>query len=575
MSRKQAKLKLRPMVIRWRFFTVVGGVVLFLLVLVARTAYLQVISPEKLTHEGDLRSLRTETSRVDRGMILDRNGEELAVSVPVQAVWADPKTVLEKQGLADKRRWQALADVLKRDAQTLKERVGDDPTRRFVYLQRQVEPAVAQYIRKLHIPGIYLKHESRRFYPTGEVSAHIVGVTNIDSIGITGIEKTYNQWLTGKPGQRRVRKDRAGRVVEDLGVIQEKQSPQNLQLSIDQRIQSLAYQRLKVATTYYQATSGSVVVIDVRTGEILAMANTPSFNPNNTRERQSHRMRNRAIADTFEPGSAVKPIVALAALESGVADENTVVDTSPGWIRFGGRRVQDDHNNGKLTVRQILQKSSNVGITKLALQVGAENLLTTMGHLGFGNTSGSLLPGESSGLLRHQRRWSDFELATLSFGYGMTATPLQIAQAYAIIGAGGIKRQLSILKRDNVPQGEQAVPHALTVQLLHMLEAVVHKGGTAPEAQVPGYRVAGKTGTARKAIPGGYGDDYVVTFAGVAPVTNPRLAIAVVINEPHGDTYYAGKVAAPVFSDVMGGALQYLHVPPDDMSSTLAAGGAR
>lgn len=572
MSRKQAKLKLRPMVIRWRFYTVVVAVGILLSLLVLRTAYLQVIAPDRLTYEGDRRSLRTETTRVSRGLILDRNGEELAVSVPVQAVWADPKVVLQHQSLADKRRWSALADVLESKPSTLAKRIGHDPKRRFVYLQRQVEPAVGEYIRKLKIPGIYLKKESRRFYPTGEVSAHVVGVTNIDDVGIEGVERTYNDWLTGEPGQRRVRKDRQGRVVEDLGIIQEQQDPQDLVLSIDQRIQALAYQQLKIATEYYQAASGSVVVIDVRTGEILAMVNTPSFNPNNNGDRLSHRMRNRAVTDTFEPGSAVKPIVVLAAMESGVADDKTVIDTSPGWIRFGGRRVKDTHNYGPLTLRQILQKSSNVGVTKLALQVGAENLMTTMEHIGFGSTTGSMLPGESAGLFRHQRRWSDFELATLSFGYGMTATPLQIARAYAVLGAGGISRPISIVKRDQIPAGKQELPRGLTEKLLHMLEAVVQEGGTAPRARVDGYRVAGKTGTARKAIAGGYGDDYVVTFAGIAPVSDPRLAIAVVINEPRGDTYYAGDVAAPVFSAIMDGSLQYLHVPPDDMSTTLAGG---
>ncbi|GGA74357.1 peptidoglycan glycosyltransferase FtsI [Neiella marina] len=571
MSRStHAKRKLRPTVIPWRFYTVVVAIGLMFTMLVARAAYIQVLEPERLKREGDMRSLRTKTGDVQRGTITDRHGEELAVSVPVKAVWVDPKVIADRGGIQKRQHWTALADALGIKAAELIAKIESSPNRRFMYIKRQVTPALSEYVRKLKLPGVFLKTESRRFYPAGEVSAHIVGVTNIDADGIEGIESTFNDWLIGSPEKRRIRKDRSGRTVEELGIIEAREKPGDIELAIDQRIQALAYRELKIATEYHGATSGSVVVIDVETGEILALANTPSFNPNNRADRDPFRMRNRAVTDAFEPGSTVKPMVVLGALANGVIDADSVISTSPGWMRIGGREVRDSKNYGDMSVRAVLQKSSNVGVTKMALQSSPDQLIETFFQLGFGGLSDAMLPGESMGHLSIRRKWSDFELATLSFGYGMTITPIQLARAYAVLGAGGIKYPLSILKLNELPNGDRVIDERHVANVLEMLESVTEEGGTGTKARVPGYRVAGKTGTARKAIAGGYGEEYVADFAGVAPLSQPKLAIAVVINEPAGDKYYGGDVAAPVFSAVMAGALHYLNIPPDADTSDYA-----
>ncbi|MBW8189529.1 peptidoglycan glycosyltransferase FtsI [Neiella marina] len=565
-----AKRKLKPTMIPWRFYAVIVTVCLMFAMLLARAAYIQIVEPDRLKREGDMRSLRTKTGDVQRGIITDRHGEELAVSVPVKAVWVDPKVIADMGGIQKRQRWSALADALSLDADKLISKIESAPNRRFMYIKRQVTPGLTDYVKKLKLPGVFLKNESRRFYPAGEVSAHIVGVTNIDADGIEGIEATYNDWLNGSPEKRRIRKDRTGRTVEELGVIEAREQPGDIELAIDQRIQALAYRELKIATEYHGATSGSVVVIDVESGEILALVNTPSFNPNNRRDRDPFRMRNRAVTDAFEPGSTVKPMVVLGALANGVVEQDSVIATSPGWMRIGGREVRDSKNYGDMTVRAVLQKSSNIGVTKMALQTSPDELIETFFQLGFGSLSDALLPGESSGHLSIRRKWSDFELATLSFGYGMTITPIQLARAYAVIGAGGIKYPLSILKLNEPPTGERVIEKHHVAAVLEMLESVTEEGGTGTKARVPGYRVAGKTGTARKAIAGGYGEEYVADFAGVAPLSQPKLAIAVVINEPAGDKYYGGDVAAPVFSAVMAGALHYLNIPPDAETSDYA-----
>lgn len=570
--RKQAKRIQKPQLIHWRLQVVVAFVCLLFVSLVGRAAYIQVIEPEKLRHESDMRTLRTTSNQVQRGLITDRNGEMLAVSVPVRAVYADPKVVHDKDGFNDMRRWRALADVLHEPLDDLLARVQSNPKKRFTYLKRQVTPAVAHYIEQLKLPGIYLKSESRRYYPAGEISAQLVGITNIDDVGIEGIENTYNSWLTGTPSKQKVRKSRDGRVVERLDIIQEGESPNDLVLSIDQRIQQLAYRELKRATEMNQATSGSVVVLDVHTGEVLAMVNTPSYNPNSRENLQSHRMRNRALTDTFEPGSTVKPFVVVAALEAGIVKNDELIPTSPGWMRIGGRQVRDVRNYGDMSLAKILIKSSNVGISKLALEMPVQQLLGTYQSMGIGNYSGINLTGESAGLVQDRHRWSDFERATLSFGYGLTATPLQLARMYATLGSGGILYPVSILKLKQPPEGTRVIAPDVARDVINMLVGVTEKGGTGTRAHIEGYPVAGKSGTSRKAIAGGYGDDYVALFAGVAPANNPRLAMVVVINEPKGDRYYGGVVAAPVFGKVMSGALQMLNVEPvsDDARVQLA-----
>ncbi|WP_394130669.1 peptidoglycan D,D-transpeptidase FtsI family protein [Shewanella maritima] len=559
---RQAKRKKNPTLIPWRLYVVVGFVFLLLGSLIARAAYIQIIEPERLRQESDMRTLRTTSNQVQRGLITDRNGEMMAVSVPVRAVWADPKHAHDKDAFSDMRRWQALADVLHEPVDKLVNKVQRDPKRRFVYLKRQVTPAVADYIQKLKIGGIYLKSESRRYYPGGEISAQLIGITNIDDVGIEGIENTYNTWLTGTPSKQKVRKSRDGKVVERLDIVQEGESSNDIVLSIDQRIQQLAYRELKRATEMYQATSGSVVVLDVHTGEVLAMVNTPSYNPNSRQNLQSHRMRNRALTDTFEPGSTVKPFVVAAALEAGTVQRDELIPTSPGWMRIGGRQVRDSSNNGDMSLSRILVRSSNVGISKIALSMPVQQLLGTYQSMGLGNYSGINLTGESAGLIQDRRRWSDFERATLSFGYGFTATPLQIARMYATLGSGGMLYPVSIMKLKHQPEGQQVIAPEVANDVMRMLVGVTEAGGTARKAHIEGYPVAGKTGTSRKAVAGGYGDDYVALFAGVAPVHNPKLAISVVINEPKGDKYYGGDVAGPAFANIMSGALQMLNVEP-------------
>ena len=559
---RQAKQKLGHELIPWRLYVVVGFVLLLFCSLVARAAYIQIIEPDKLRHESDMRTLRTTSNQVQRGLITDRNGDMHAVSVPVRAVWADPKHAHDQDAFKDMRRWQALADVLQEPVDELVRKVKNNPKKRFVYLKRQVTSAVADYIEQLKIGGIYLKSESRRYYPAGETAAQLIGITNIDDVGIEGIENTYNTWLTGTPSKQKVRKARDGSVVERLDIVQEGESSNDLVLSIDQRIQQLAYRELKRATEVYQATSGSVVVIDVTTGEVLAMVNTPSYNPNARDNLQPHRMRNRALTDTFEPGSTIKPFVVAAALDAGTVKVNELISTSPGWMRIGGRQVRDSSNYGDMTLAKILVKSSNVGISKLSLSMPVEQLLGTYQSMGLGNYTGINLTGESAGLIHDRNRWSDFERATLSFGYGLTATPLQIARMYATLGSGGILYPVSILKLRQPPKGEQVISNKVAYDVMEMLVGVTETGGTGTKAHIDGYPVAGKSGTSRKAIAGGYGDDYVALFAGVAPVHNPRLAISVVINEPKGDKYYGGDVSGPAFAKIMSGALQMLNVEP-------------
>ncbi|RUO30570.1 peptidoglycan glycosyltransferase FtsI [Aliidiomarina sedimenti] len=572
MAVKRNQRILRPEPIQWRFQVMLAMIGLVFFSLVGRAAFIQVVEPDRLRHEGDLRSLRVSHSEVQRGNITDRNGVELAVSVPVQTVWADPLRMHEQSGLEDMRRWQALADVFQTPVDDLLARV-DNPQRRFVYLKRMVTPAVAEYVRQLDIPGVYLQNESRRFYPTGEINSHIIGVTNIDGEGLDGIEAVYDGMLTGTPGQRQYRKDGQGRVIEELEVRQA-EYPQNVRLSIDQRIQAMAYRELKKAVSYHGATSGSLVAVDVHTGEVLAMVNSPSYNPNNRQEMLPHLMRNRAITDTFEPGSTVKPLVMLEALRQGVVDLDSTIDTSPGWMRLGGRRVQDARNYGELSLAEILQHSSNVAISKLALSIDIDDLLHTYAGAGFGSDTGINLIGESMGLIRHRTSWSDFEVATLSYGYGLGTTTMQLAQMYAILGNGGVQRPLSVLALENPHEGRQVFDPELTEDVLRMMESVVSSEGTGRQARVRGYRVAGKTGTTRKAVPGGYGDEYVGLFAGVIPASNPRIAIAVMINEPEGDAYHGGSVAAPLFSTVAEGSMRILNVAPDDISpATLRSAG--
>jgi len=560
MKPKASNRSSQPTTTAWRYYVVLAIVALIYAGLLARSAYIQIIEPDMLKKQGDNRSIRTAAKTVQRGSIVDRNGDELAISVPVETVWADPKIIMDNNALAMTEHWQALADVLGKNVNKLTTRVVKNPRKRFVYLERKISPAMANYIRELKIPGIHLRKESKRFYPTGEISAHVVGFTNVDDKGIEGVERVYDQMLTGKGGAKRFRKDAKGRKIEILSE-EVAQQAKDITLSIDQRIQAIAYKELKGAVQAFKATSGSVVVADIHTGEILAMTNSPSYNPNNRTNTAIHRFRNRAITDAYEPGSTMKPLAALAALEFGSAEANTVIDTSPGWMRLGGRRVNDPINRGKQSIEEILINSSNMGTAKLALSVPKNFLLDKFFDAGFGETTGTDLIGESFGIMHDRQRWSKFELATLSFGYGLTITPMQLARFYAALTNGGIKRELSIVKTDKPSEGVRVFSEQNSQAITAMLETVVDEH--VQKAKVDGYRVGGKTGTTLKAVAGGYGNDYVAIFAGVAPISKPEVVVVVLINEPDGDLYHGGEVAAPVFSRVMKGALQVLNVAPD------------
>lgn len=552
-----------PILIKWRFNLVIAFVFLAFAALVSRVAYIQIIEPDNLIRQGDLRSVRVKAIPSARGIISDRNDEPLAVSVPVEAVWADPKTIFDKDGLAQIDRWYALADVLGLERQSMIDKISANKKRRFIYLQRQVSPAMAKYIRDLKLVGVGLKAESRRYYPAGEISAHLIGVTGIDGHGLEGVERSYDKWLTGEAGKRTIRKDRYGRVVENIA-LEEREQGKPLTLTIDQRLQAIAYREIKQAVADHRATSGSAILLDVKSGAVLAMVNAPSYNPNNRADLQSFKMRNRVLTDAMEPGSTVKPFVVLAALENGAATPDTVINTGNGIMQIGGSRVRDTSKVGKADLAMILKKSSNIGVAKLALDMPLEALLGLYSSVGLGEMSGLNLVGETTGIFPNRRRWSKFEIATLSFGYGLSVTPIQLAHAYATLANKGVYEPIHIIENNEQDFSKQIIDRENAQLVLEMLEGVTQKGGTATRAAVPGYRVAAKTGTSRKAEAGGYSDEYIAITAGVAPVSDPRVSLVVVVNEPQGDLYYGGSVAAPVFSEIMKGALQILNVPADE-----------
>lgn len=549
----------------WRFALLCSCIFLALVGLMLRVAYLQVINPDRLVREGDMRSLRVQTIPTSRGMITDRSGRPLAVSVPVNAIWADPKEVIARGGITGDPRWKALADALSIPLDQLSARINANPKGRFVYLARQVNPAIGDYVHKLKIPGISLRQESRRYYPAGQVTAHITGVTNIDGQGIEGVEKSFDRWLTGQPGERTVRKDRFGRVIEDISSV-DSQAAHNLALSIDERLQALVYRELNNAVAFNKAESGTAVLVDVLTGEVLAMANSPSYNPNNLPNTPKEAMRNRAITDIFEPGSTVKPMVVMTALKQGVIRENSVLNTLP--YRINGHEIKDVARYAELSVTGVLQKSSNVGVSKMALAMPYSALVDTYSRFGLGKPTNLGLVGESSGLYPKKQRWSDIERATFSFGYGLMVTPLQLARVYATIGSLGIYRPLSITKVDPPVSGERVFPEPLVRQVVHMMESVALPGGGGVKAAIKGYRIAIKTGTAKKVGPDGkYVNRYIAYTAGVAPASNPRFALVVVINDPQGGKYYGGAISAPVFGAIMGGVLRTMNIQPDALTT--------
>ena len=542
-----------------RIAIVMAFLLCFFFVVVVRAFSMQVQSSDFYQSQADIRHVREVEIPVSRGAIYDRNEEPLALSSPMESVGINPTKLLNQFSKVDQ-----LAEVLDLNADKLKQIITSHKEKHFLYVKRRITPSVADSVRALDVDGVTFRTEFKRFYPTGEISSHIVGFTNVDDKGIEGIERVYNSLLTGTDGTKRYRKDAKGRKIEILAEEKSKE-PQDLTLSIDQRIQAIAYRELKGAVQAFKATSGSVVVTNIHTGEILALVNSPSYNPNNRRNTAMHRFRNRAITDVYEPGSTMKPLTVLTALEFGSAKSKDIINTSPGWMRLGGRRVSDPINRGNLSLEEILVHSSNMGTAKLALSVPKNYLLDKFFEAGFASDTGTGLIGESTGMMPDRHRWSKFELATLSFGYGLAITPLQLARFYTTLANGGMKRPLTIVKQDNVRSDyaieERVYSAEYSQDIVEMLEAVVDKH--TPRAKVEGYRVSGKTGTSRKSIAGGYGNDYVGLFAGIAPVSAPELAVVVVINEPGGDLYHGGEVAAPVFSRVMKGALRVLNVAPD------------
>ena len=526
--------------------------------LTARMIKLTVIDREFLQRQGDARTIRTVSTPAYRGMITDRHGVPLAVSTPVDAIWISPRDFS----------WQAeqlpqLAKLLHTSVAHLSQVINDNTTREFVYLKRGVSPDLARRIQRLKIPGVNVRHEFRRYYPEGESTAHLLGFTDIDDHGQEGMELAYDAWLTGKSGKKRVLKDRVGRIIEDLATLQEPMPGNNLTLSIDRRIQYLAYKALKQATELHKAQSGSVVVLDVRSGEVLALVNSPSFNPNATVHHHSSAYRNRALTDVFEPGSVIKAFSVASALASGKFTPETVINTAPGYIHLTGNTIRDGHHHGKLTVTEVMQRSSNVGVTKMVLANPPQTLLNLYQAVGFGQRTGTQFPGESAGFFVAQKNWQPFSLATLGFGYGLSVTAVQLAQAYAIFANHGELKPVSLLRRQQLPAGKQVLSAKAADEMLAILIAVVEQGGTGRLARIPYYKVAGKTGTARKVGRSGYvKDHHIATFVGIAPADKPKLLVLVVINDPQKGSYYGGRVAAPLFARVMRHSLRVLNVFP-------------
>lgn len=531
------------------------------LALAARAVDLQLMNHGFLAGQGDARHSRVAEITAHRGTVTDRYGEPLAVSTPVDSVWVNPQELSQS---ADQLR--RLARSLGRDSQSLARRVSSNLDREFLYLARHLQPEQAARIRMLGIPGVYLLREYRRYYPAGEVSGHVLGFTSVDDSGQEGLELAYDHWLAGEDGAKRVIQDRYGRVVENVESIRGARPGKDLVLSLDLRIQYLAYRELKRALLEHRARSGSLVVLDIATGEVLAMVNQPAFNPNDREQLAAGRYRNRAVTDILEPGSSLKPFVVAAGLASGRFHARSVIDTDPGFVKVGMKVIEDKHKLGAIDLATVLAKSSNVAMAKIALALDPEQLWSTLNALGFGQVTTSGYPGESAGLLSHHRHWRPIGIATLAYGYGLSVTPLQLAQAYATLGAGGIRRPVTFLRVDTEIAGERVLEERVARQLIRLLESVITPAGTGGRASLTGYRVAGKTGTAWKSTAGGYSTDrYMSVFAGVVPASAPRLAAVVVIDEPGGAQYYGGDVAAPVFAGVLSGALRLMAIAPDDL----------
>ena len=547
--------------VTWRFYVAISFLLLIFLGLVGRLIYLNVVDRSFLLRQSQARILRMVLIPASRGMILDRHGTPLAISTPVETVWINPK---EFQPSSEQ--LSVLSSLLELSSSLIAVTLKEYHHKEFMYLKRRVSPELAERVKGLHISGVHFLDEYKRFYPEGEVSAHVVGFTNVDDRGQEGLELGFNEWLAGVYGKEEVVKDRLGDVIADLREVSKPEPGHNLVLSLDQRIQYIAYRDLKEAVTEFHAKGGSVVVLDAKTGEILAMANLPSYNPNRLEGANPSEYRNRAVTDMFEPGSTIKPFTIALALESGLYTPESLVNVSSGSMKIGRYEITDHGKHDSfLNLKEILRKSSNVGAAKIMLSLSPHQYWKLLHGVGFGERTESQFPGEAAGRLLARTMWHPSEIAALAYGYGMSVTDLQLAKAYSIFANKGVLSTVSLVKRDHIPPGQRVLSEAVTDKVLSMLEGVTQPGGTGTRATVRGYRVAGKTGTAYMVGPNGYDQNrYVSSFVGLAPVSNPRWVVAVVVHEPQGK-HFGAEVAAPIFSKIMGDTLRLLNVPPDSL----------
>ncbi len=567
MRRRDGEIEFDAPQFRGRARLLVAMLALSALVLLGRSVQLQVFDQQFIARQADMRHARDAKMLAHRGAIFDRFGEPLAVSSPVDTVWVNPPEFAEAgDGIV------RLARALKLNRQWLEQRVTSNLDREFLYVARHIDPSEASRIRELKIPGVYFLREYKRFYPNAEVTGHLLGFTNLDEAGQEGLELAFDRSLAGIDGEKRVIQDGHGQVIQNVEVLRSPVEGEDLHTSIDLRIQYLAYRELKAAVRARHARAGTVIVLDIATGEVLAMVNQPSFNPNDRTQYEVPRYRNRAATDIFEPGSSIKPFVVAAALASGRYRPESTIDAMP--FKIGSRTIRDHRDLGTIDLGQVLARSSNVGMAKIALSLDRDLMHDMLRRLGFGEVTASGFPGESAGLLSNASNWRPINIATMAYGYGLSVTPLQLAQAYATIGAFGLHRPITFRQVEEPVAGERQLPARTARDLIGLLELAVTPAGTGSKAAVPGYRVAGKTGTAWKAIPGGYSTDrYLAVFAGVVPATQPRLAVLVMVDEPQGALYYGGDVAAPVFSAVTSGALRLMSVAPDDLAHVSPVGG--
>jgi cell division protein FtsI (penicillin-binding protein 3) len=568
MRRRDGEIEFDARQFRARARLLAAAIALTAMVLLGRSLQLQVFDRQFIAMQADMRHARTARIVAHRGSIQDRFGEPLAASSPVETVWVNPPEFAEAgEGIP------RLARALKLNRQWLEQRVTSNLDREFLYVKRHVEPADASVVRALELPGVYFQREYKRFYPNTEVTGHLLGFTSLDEAGQEGLELAFDRTLHGVDGAKRVIQDGRGRVIQNVEVVRAPVEGQDLVTSVDLRIQYLAYRELKAAIRQHRARAGTVIVLDIATGEVLAMVNQPSFNPNDRAQYEVNRYRNRAVTDIFEPGSSIKPFVVAAALASGRYRADSTIDAMP--FKVGTHVIRDHHDLGVIDMGDVLARSSNVAMAKIALTLDRSQMHETLRGLGFGEVTASGFPGESAGLLTGAANWRSINVATMAYGYGLSVTPLQLAQAYSTIGAFGIHRPVSFRRVDVPPAGERVLPAKVARDLIGLLEETVLPTGTGVKAAVAGYRVAGKTGTAWKAVPGGYTNErYLSVFAGVVPATQPRLAVVVMVDEPDGRYYYGGDVAAPVFSAVTSGALRLMSVAPDDLARVTPVGDA-